>query len=165
LFYAFDVILWNEGISKVNVNLAVVIMFLVPVWINILSKIILKEDSFNLRHLFALFLCFIGLAFIVNKIDSMTINMVFIFLNSFVVSLGLVFQKKWKSIRPIRFSLFFNSLILLGVLICINHLKGGKFLFFEGGLSLFSIGFCKAIIVVVVFDVMEFTGKVFRANR
>lgn len=120
---AMDTIFFNLGLRGTAVNLAIIIMFIVPIMINIFSPIILKEKS-SISDYFTLIACLIGVFIASPEINPINLifskekinfnfDIIFIFLTVIVVVFGLIFQKKWKDKRPIPLAIFLNAFCLL----------------------------------------------------
>lgn len=114
---SLDTIFFNFSIKFNSVNLVVIIMFTVPILINILSPLILKEKSSKKDYIF-LIICLIAI-FIANPTlltqnnENLTKAIIFPVATVFIVVFGLIFQKKWSNKRPIPLAIFLNGLFLL----------------------------------------------------
>ena len=150
--YSADVLLCNSGMRTVPVNTGVFIMFLVPIWVVIFGRVLLGEKRFNVVNALTLLVCFGAIAYSVGG-DAMNVHgfnfgYVLIFLDTIVIPLGLVLQKKFNDVRPVAYALFTNAVVL------------GLISFGMSGFSLpeATAGNAKAAVVVAFFDLMEFAG-------
>ena len=115
LLYAGDLLCCNTGFKTVPINTGTLILLLIPLWVIVLSRIILKEKSFNCVNACALFVCLLAI-FITIK-DEITFNgfnfgYIFLFIASIIIPLGLILQKKFTDTRPVPYALFSNAVVL-----------------------------------------------------
>lgn len=146
--YGVDMLLFHRGLKSVPVNTGSLILLLVPVWIVVLGRVILKEKKFNIVNALFLFICLCGVLFtIFSEISFAGFNSgyIFLFLDAFAIPLGLIMQKKYADCRPVVYAIFTNAIVLA---------------IFGYGLSGFqapAINFenLKGAFVVACFDIME----------
>ena len=146
--YGIDMLLFHRGLKSVPVNTGSLILLLVPLWIVVLGRVILKEKKFNIVNAIFLFICLIGVLFtIFSEISFSGFNSgyIFLFLDAFAIPLGLIMQKKYADCRPVVYAIFTNAIVLA---------------IFGYGLSGFKapeINFenIKGAFVVACFDIME----------
>ncbi len=165
---ALDVFLFNIGLKGTPINQAIIIMFLIPVWINLFSNILLKEEATNIQNIIILICCFIAL-FISNPelnpyniihnyrnrlSDSFNFYPILIFLNTFCVTFALLLQKKFSGDRPIMFGLFSNNIILLLL----------SLFFMKGIISYLNIYTILMAFALSILDIMEF-GCAYKAYQ
>lgn len=146
--YSADMLLYNTGLKTVAVNTGALIMLLVPLWIVVLGRIILKEKKFNIVNAFALLACLVAV-FLTIKSDisfgGFNVGYILLLINSLVVPLGLILQKKFSDTRPVMLALFSNAVFL------------GLLSFTMSGFNIpeFSIQNLKGAFIVALFDIME----------
>ena len=115
LLYSLDLLLCNTGLKTVPVNTGILILLLIPLWIIVLSRILLGEKSFNWVNAVALGICLVGVFIpIRNEISfgGFNVGYIYLFFASIVIPLGLLLQKKFTDCRPIPYALFTNAFIL-----------------------------------------------------
>ena len=115
LLYSGDLLCCNTGFKTVPINTGTLILLLIPLWIVVLSRIILKEKKFNIINAIALFICIFAI-FITIK-DEILFNgfnsgYIFLFAASIIIPLGLILQKKFTDVRPVAYALFTNAVVL-----------------------------------------------------
>ena len=150
-----DTFLWNTGLKNTPVNIGTLILLLVPIWIVILSRLILKEKEESFFNISVLLLCLIGVIFSIGKdlyfVDdqfNFTIGPFLIFINTIVIAFSLVLQKKFSTVRPLPFALFSNNLMLL-----VFMLFASKFTLPE--LTIKTMLFA---LMIAIFDIFEYLG-------
>ena len=115
LLYSLDLLLCNTGLKTVPVNTGILILLLIPLWIIVLSRILLNEKSFNWVNAIALIVCLVGVFIPIRKeisFGGFNVGYIYLFLASIVIPLGLLLQKKFTDCRPIPYALFTNALVL-----------------------------------------------------
>ena len=115
LLYSLDLLLCNTGLKTVPVNTGILILLLIPLWIIVLSRILLGEKSFNWVNAVALGICLVGVFIpIRNEISfgGFNVGYIYLFFASIVIPLGLLLQKKFTDCRPIPYALFTNAIVL-----------------------------------------------------
>ena len=115
LLYSMDLLLCNTGFKTVPVNTGILILLLIPLWIVVLSRILLNEKSFNWINAVALIVCLVGVFIPIRKeisFGGFNVGYVYLFLASIIIPLGLLLQKKFTDCRPIPYALFTNALVL-----------------------------------------------------
>lgn len=130
---SIDILLWNIGLSTVPANEGTLIMLLIPVWILILSRLLLKESSLKVIDYFGIFISFFGVVLVMSNGDLKNLHIAdfkfghfIIFINTFIVAVGLILQKKMSDSRPIPFALFTNNIatfIIVSLMMKDNHLN------------------------------------------
>ena len=123
ILYSMDLLLCNTGFKTVPINTGTLILLLIPLWIIVLGRIILKEKSFNFVNAIALFVCLIAIFITIkNEItfNGFNIGYIYLFLASIVIPLGLILQKKFTDTRPVPYALFTNALILMIISLCLS---------------------------------------------
>ena len=113
--YAVDMLLFHRGLRSVAVNTGSLILLMVPLWIVVLSRIILKEKKFNFVNAVFLLICLFGVFFtIFQEISFSGFNSGYLFLlaDAFVIPLGLIMQKKYADVRPVVYAIFTNAIVL-----------------------------------------------------
>lgn len=154
-FYSCDILLYNTGLQTVSVNTGTLIMLLVPFWMCVFGRIILKEKSMNIVNIAALIVCVAAVGYSIKGevgFNGFQIGMLFILANSVILPIGVVLQKKFDAARPVIFALFTNA-IMLGII--------GYFLSYSTtGTAALPISFevLKSAFVVAIFDTMECAG-------
>ncbi len=146
--YACDMLLFHRGLKTVSVNTGSLILLLVPVWIVVLSRIILKEKKFNIINALFLIVCLIGVLFTMQKeieLSGFNSGYIFLLLDAFIIPLGLIMQKKYQDVRPVVYAIFTNAIMLA---LCGYGLSGFH-------LPTISIENLKGAFVVACFDIME----------
>lgn len=153
--YSCDILLYHTGLQTVSVNTGTLIMLLVPFWMCIFSRVFLKEKSFNVVNVLALLICVVSVCYSINgeiNFNGFKIGIIFILVNSIILPIGVILQKKFDNTRPIIFALFTNA-VMLGII--------GYFLscFTTGSLKLpISFDILKSAFIVAIFDIMECAG-------
>lgn len=115
LLYSLDLLLCNTGLKTVPVNTGILILLLIPLWIIVLSRILLNEKSFNWVNAIALIVCLVGVFIPIRKeisFGGFNVGYIYLFLASIIIPLGLLLQKKFTDCRPIPYALFTNALVL-----------------------------------------------------
>lgn len=113
--YSSDMLLFHRGLKSVPVNTGTLIMLLVPLWIILLGRVILKEKKFNKFNALFLSICLFGVFFTIFKeINFAGFNAGYLFLlaDAFVIPLGLILQKKYSDCRPVVYAVFTNAIVL-----------------------------------------------------
>ena len=146
--YAFDMLLFHRGLKTVSVNTGSLILLLVPVWIVVLSRIILKEKKFNFINAIFLFICLCGVFFtIYSEINFYGFNSGYLFLlaDAFIIPLGLIMQKKYNDCRPVIYAIWTNA-VALGII---------GFFMSDCNMPTFSLENIKGALVVSICDIIE----------
>ncbi len=115
LLYSGDLLLCNTGFKTVPINTGTLILLLIPLWIVVFSRIILKEKSFNIVNAIALLVCLFAVYLTIKDEISFTdfnTGYLYLFAASMVIPLGLILQKKFTDTRPVVYALFTNSVVL-----------------------------------------------------
>ncbi|MBR1429247.1 MAG: DMT family transporter [Rickettsiales bacterium] len=146
--YSSDMLLFHRGLKSVPINTGTLIMLLVPLWIILLGRVLLKEKKFNKVNALFLAMCLFGVFFTIYKEVSFAgFNAGYLFLlaDAFVIPLGLILQKKYSECRPVVYAVFTNALVLsvLGY-----GMSGCK-------IAEFSLQNLEGAFVVALFDMME----------
>lgn len=146
--YSIDMLLFHRGLKSVAVNTGSLILLLVPLWIIVLSRVILKEKKFNVVNALFLFICLIGVFFTIFKeisFSGFNTGYLYLLADAFVIPLGLIMQKKYSDCRPVVYAIFTNAIVLA--------LLG----YFASGFNApqFSLENLKGAFVVACFDIME----------
>ena len=146
--YAVDMLLFHRGLKTVAINTGSLILLLVPLWIVVLGRIILKEKKFNCVNAFFLLICLCGVFFtICNEVSFSGFNSGYLFLlaDAFAIPFGLIMQKKYSDCRPVVYAIFTNALVLALLGYCMSGYK-------MPDCSLENI---KGAFVVACFDIIE----------
>ena len=146
--YASDMLLFNSGLKSISAGTASLILLMVPLWIILFGRVILNERKFNKVNAMCVVVCLFAIfltIFSEIKLEGFNRGYVFVFIDSLVIPLSLIFQKKFSDCRPVLYALWTNA-IVLGV---ISFSMGG-FSFPEINKENVFAGF-----VVALFDVME----------
>ena len=146
--YGVDMLLFHRGLHSVPVNTGSLILLLVPVWIVVLGRIILKEKKFNIVNAIFLLMCLCGVLFtIFSEISFSGFNSgyIFLFVDAFAIPLGLIMQKKYSDCRPVLYAIFTNAIVLSIFGYCLSGFKAPE-MSFEN---------LKGAFVVACFDIME----------
>ena len=154
VLYSADILLYNTGLKTTPVNTGVLIMLLVPLWMCLFGKIILKEKGFRLVNIIALFCCFVAVVLTIYgdfKFSGFSFGVFLIFLNSIVLPLGVILQKKFGDKRPILYALFTNAIALGIVSFCMSGCK-------TNALQNINFALIKAGFFIALFDIMECGG-------
>lgn len=154
LLYSTDILLYNTGLKTTSVNTGVLIMLLVPLWMCLFGKIILKEKGFHLINIITLIICLVAVIITIYgdfKFSGFSVGVFFIFLNSIVLPLGVILQKKFGDTRPITYALFTNAIALGIVSFCMSG-------FSTTALKTINIELIKAGFFIAIFDIMECGG-------
>ena len=154
ILYSADILLYNTGLKTTPVNTGVLIMLLVPLWMCLFGKVILKEKGFHLINMIALICCFFAVILTIYgdfKFNGLSFGVLLIFLNSIVLPLGVILQKKFGDRRPIIYALFTNAIALGIVSFCMSG-------FSINSLQKINIALIKAGIWIAIFDIMECGG-------
>ena len=154
ILYSADILLYNTGLKTTPVNTGVLIMLLVPLWMCVFGKVILKEKGFHLINIIALICCFFAVLLTIYgdfKFSGFSIGVFLIFLNSIVLPLGVILQKEFGDKRPIAYALFTNAIALGIVSFCMSGCK-------TNALQNINFDLIKAGIWIVIFDIMECGG-------
>jgi drug/metabolite transporter (DMT)-like permease len=166
-FYSVDILLWNKGLQTIPVNNGTIIMLLIPIWITILSRVLLKEKDFSVFHLFSFVLGFIGVVFsIEGEVSFLTYNSgnLLILLNTFVVAIGLILQKQYRHERPVGYSLFLNAAVCLVLFFIINHFQSAAYSSVRLN-NVFDYIWNKKILImalaIAVLDILEYAAVYF----
>ena len=115
LLYSMDLLLCNTGFKTVPVNTGILILLLIPLWIVVLSRILLNEKSFNWINAVALIVCLVGVFIPIRKeisFGGFNIGYIYLFFASIIIPLRLLLQKKFTDCRPIPYALFTNAFVL-----------------------------------------------------
>ena len=153
--YSCDILLYHTGLQTVSVNTGTLIMMLVPFWMVLFSKLILKEKNIHIASIITLFVCAIAVGYsIIGEMhfNGFTIGIVFIMANSIILPIGVILQKKFTDTRPTHYAIFTNAILLAIV---------GYFLSYSTTKQLalpINIQTIKASFIVSIFDVMECAG-------
>ena len=113
--YSSDMLLFHRGLKTVPVNTGVLIMLLVPLWIILLGRILLKEKKFNKVNAVFLSMCLFGVFFTIYKEVSFAgfnVGYLCLLADAFVIPLGLILQKKYSEYRPVVYAVFTNAVVL-----------------------------------------------------
>ena len=113
--YSLDLLCCNTGFKTVPVNTGTLILLLIPLWVVVLGRIILKEKKFNKVNAIALGVCLVAMFITIkNEIsfNGFAVGYIFLFLASIIIPLGLILQKKFSDCRPVIYALFTNALVL-----------------------------------------------------
>lgn len=148
VLYSSDMLLFHRGLKSVPVNTGTLIMLLVPLWIILLGRVLLKEKKFNKVNAFFLLMCLFGVFFtIYSEVSFAGFNSGYLFLlaDAFVIPLGLILQKKYAECRPVVYAVFTNAVVL--------SILG----YFMSGCQVaeFSLKNLEGAFVVALFDMME----------
>ena len=98
ILYSLDLLLCNTGFKTVPINTGTLILLLIPLWVVVLGRIILKEKSFNIINAFALFVCLFAIFLTIKdeiSFNGFNIGYLYILIASVVIPLGLILQKKF----------------------------------------------------------------------
>ena len=115
LLYSGDLLCCNTGFKTVPINTGTLILLLIPLWIIVLGRVILKEKSFNKINAVALSVCLFAVFLTIkNEIsfNGFNIGYIFLFVASVIIPLGLILQKKYMDTRPVAYALFTNAVVL-----------------------------------------------------
>lgn len=115
LLYSGDLLLCNIGFKTVPINTGTLILLLIPLWVVFLSRIILKEKSFNFVNAIALLTCLFAVFITIKdeiSFNNFNIGYIYLFSASIVIPLGLILQKKFSDARPVSYALFTNAVVL-----------------------------------------------------
>ena len=115
LLYSGDLLLCNTGFKTVPINTGTLILLLIPLWIIVLGRVILKEKNFNIINAFALFVCLFAVFLTIKdeiSFNGFNAGYLFLFAASIVIPLGLILQKKFMDTRPTAYALFTNAVVL-----------------------------------------------------
>ena len=148
ILYSSDMLLFHRGLKSVPVNTGTLIMLLVPLWIILLGRVILKEKKFNKINALFLIFCIFGVFFTIYKeisFSGFNTGYLFLLADAFVIPLGLILQKKYQDCRPVVYAVFTNALVL--------SLFG--YLLSDCKIAEFSIKNLEGAFVVAFFDMME----------
>lgn len=154
LLYSADILLYNTGLKTTPVNTGVLIMLLVPLWMCVLGRAILKEKGFHLFNIIALLCCIFAVILTIYgdfQFSGFSIGVVLIFINSIVLPLGVILQKKFGDKRPITYALFTNAIALGIVSFCMSGCK-------TNALQNINFDLIKAGFFIAIFDIMECGG-------
>ena len=154
ILYSMDILLYNTGLKTVSINTGTLIMLLVPLWMCFFGKVILKEHGFDMINAICLLLCIFAVIITIYgdiKIDHFSIGVLLIFINSIVLPIGVILQKKFSDTRPIIYALWSNAFML------------GLFSFFLSGCSVdiiknINIDKIVGAIIIAMSDMMECGG-------
>lgn len=155
--YASDMIFYNNGLKGISANTATIILLMVPLWIIVFGRFILKEHKFNKVNAVCIFICLLAIfstLFGEIKIEGFNNGYIYVFIDSLIIPLSLILQKKFNDCRPVLYAIWTNA-IVLGV---ISFLMSGLTLPEFNKENVFS-GF-----VVAFFDIME-CGAVYIAYQ
>lgn len=115
VLYSLDLLCCNTGFKTVPVNTGTLILLLIPLWIVLFGRIILKEKSFNKVNAFALVICLIAVFIPIRSeiaFDGFNKGYLFLFAASIIIPLGLILQKRFTDCRPVAYALFTNAVVL-----------------------------------------------------
>lgn len=156
--YASDMLFYNSGLKYgVSANTATLILLTVPLWIVVLGHIVLKERRFNKINAICIVLCLIAIALTVStevQIDGFNFGYILVFIDSLIIPVSLILQKKFNDCRPVLYAIWTNA-IMLGIIS-----------FFMGNCTFPVVNkqnICSAL-VVAFFDIME-CGAVYIAYQ
>ena len=124
--YSCDLLLCNTGFKTVPINTGTLILLLIPLWVIILGRFILKEKSFNIINALALLVCLFAIFLTVKDEISFTgfnIGYIYLFAASIVIPLGLILQKKFSDTRPVAYALFTNAVVLMIISIILSGIN------------------------------------------
>ena len=113
--YSIDMLLFHRGLKTVPISTGALIMLLVPIWIVIFGRIILKENKFNFVNALCLLLCLFGIFFTMFKeiqFAGFNVGYLFLIADSIAIPLGLILQKKYAEFRPVIYAIFTNAIVL-----------------------------------------------------
>lgn len=130
ILYSSDILLYNTGLKSVSVNTGTLIMLLVPLWMCLFGKVILHEKDFNMVNGIALCACICAVIFTIYgdiKFDGFSFGIVLIFLNSIILPIGVILQKKFSDKRPIIYALFTNAIVLCLISFCLSGFNTSAF--------------------------------------
>ena len=115
LLYSGDLLCCNTGFKTVPINTGTLILLLIPLWIVVLGRIILKEKKFNIINAIALFVCLFAIFITIKdeiSFNGFNVGYLFLFAASIIIPLGLILQKKFTDARPVAYALFTNAVVL-----------------------------------------------------
>ena len=167
LLYCGDLLCCNTGFKTVPINTGTLILLLVPLWIIVFGRFILKEKSFNKVNAIAIIICLIGVLIpIRNEISfsGFNIGYIFLFLASLIIPLGLILQKKFSDCRPVPYALFTNAFALFIISfflssICIGRNNSSNDLLFDfSWFHSIDLDILKAGLFIAICDLVEFAG-------
>ena len=113
--YSLDLLCCNTGFKTVPINTGTLILLLIPLWIVVFGRVILKEKSFNKVNAFALVVCLIAVFIPIRSeisFGGFNSGYIFLFMASIIIPLGLILQKRFTDCRPVSYALFTNAVIL-----------------------------------------------------
>ena len=113
--YSCDILLCNTGFKTVPINTGTLILLLIPLWVVVLGRIILKEKKFDFVNAIALFVCLLAIFLTIKdeiSFNGFNYGYIFLFLASIIIPLGLILQKKFSDSRPVSYALFTNAFVL-----------------------------------------------------
>jgi drug/metabolite transporter (DMT)-like permease len=147
--YALDVLTNNIGLKTVPVNTGTLILLLVPLWVILLGRVVLKETKFNVINAIAILVCLFAVFLNIKSeisFSGFNAGYLFLFADSLIIPLGLILQKKFSDFRPLAYAIFTNAVVL------------GIVSFFISGFNFpeMNIANLKAGFFVALFDLMEF---------
>ena len=154
LLYSSDILLYNTGLKSVSVNTGTLIMLLVPLWMCLFNKIILKEKSFHFVNILSLLICILAVLFTIkNEINFYGFNsgFILIFANSIILPIGVIMQKRFNDTRPIVFALWSNAIALFFLSFILSNFSITAY-------KNFSLKTLEYGILIAVADIMECGG-------
>ena len=168
ILYSCDVLFCNIGFKTVPINTGTLILLLIPLWVVVFGRLILKEKSFNTVNASALFVCLFAIYLTIkNEISfsGFNIGYIFLFLASIVIPFGLIMQKKFSDSRPVVYALFTNAVVLGIISFTISSFKllalqeRHSFLSFDVGWVLnFGIKDIIVCFFIAICDLVEFAS-------
>jgi len=166
ILYSLDLLCCNTGFKTVPINTGTLILLLIPLWVVVLSRIILKEKSFNFINAIALFVCLFAIFLTIKDeltFGNFNIGYIYLFLASIIIPFGLILQKKFTDTRPVPYALFTNALVLMIISLV---LSGTTFKTGDNSIMTFDYNWIKSInkdkiigcIFVAICDLVEFAS-------
>ncbi len=113
--YASDMIFYNNGLKGISANTATIILLMVPFWIIVFGRFILKEHKFNKVNAACIFICLLAIfstLFGEIKIEGFNNGYIYVFIDSLIIPLSLVLQKKFNDCRPVLYAIWTNAIVL-----------------------------------------------------